>query len=73
MMENSKIDVHDHADMLNVCKAKLCFLTDVFSQDHATNFRFSEDGLHGLYCILSDIEGEMEFVVNELTQRQGEA
>jgi hypothetical protein len=62
--------INDLTDRLNVCKSKVSFLTDVFSQDHATDFRFSEDGLSGLYFILRDIEGEIEFIVNELSAKE---
>ncbi len=56
----------DLVDMLNVCRSKLAFITDAFTQDKVDVFRFSEEGMNGFYFILSDIEGDLEFISKEL-------
>ncbi len=54
----------------NVCRCKLAFLSDAFTQDKIEIFNFSSDGLNGLYFIINDIETDMGFVSNELQQRK---
>ena len=60
----------DLVDMLNVCRSKLAFISDAFTQDEVDVFRFSEEGMNGFYFILSDIEGDLEFISNEMQQRE---
>lgn len=54
-------------DMLDVCHSKLSFLSDAISQDKVETFRLSPQGNYGLYNIISEIETELEFVMNEMT------
>ncbi len=66
MPRDDKPDQLDLGDLLNECKAKVAFLTDVFSQDDVRTFSFSEQGMFGFYLILSDIETMIDHVGNEL-------
>lgn len=59
-------DLANQVDKINVCHAKLRFLTDVFSQDQGYDFQFSEDGITGFYYLLADIADDLEHISDEM-------
>ena len=52
-------------DRLNACAAKLAFINDAFSQEQTDNFRFSEEGFHGIYLIITEVETEIRSITKE--------
>lgn len=70
MTRESLLDV---SDTLDVCRTRLSFLTDVFSQDQTRDFRFSEDGINGFYWILRNIEENLEQVSDGILKNARES
>lgn len=58
----------DLADTLKVCRAKVDFIIDFFTQDGPSTFQFSGNGLYGLYRILRDISEDLEQVSDEILE-----
>jgi hypothetical protein len=60
--ETTREPLLDLADTLDVCRAKIDFIADVFTQDGPTTFEFSESGLNGFSFIFIDIKEDLEQV-----------
>lgn len=63
----------DLADTLDVCRAKVDFIADVFTQDGPGTFQFSEDGLNGFSFVLRDIREDMEHVSDGILKNARES
>jgi hypothetical protein len=69
MAENKKIknSLIDLGDALMRSKNKLRFVTEFFTTGHpGYNFEISETGTAGIHCILTDIDDELESILDEL-------
>lgn len=64
------MDTLDLVDMLNVCCAKIAFISDVFTQESTDTFHLSPSGQDGFAFIMSDLESDVEFVSMELYARR---
>ncbi|MDQ7838264.1 MAG: hypothetical protein RDU59_07210 [Thermodesulfobacteriota bacterium] len=65
--------LYDLAATLNICRAKVDFIVDVFTQDGPSTFRFSESGLYGFYLVLRNISEDMEHVSDGISENDSES
>jgi hypothetical protein len=65
--------LRDLPERLSVCRAKVDFIVDIFTQDGPTTFQFSTNGLYGFYLVLRNISKELEFVSDGILENDRES
>lgn len=64
--KKSQMILYEFAEMVDHSAKKIGLLRDFFSHSVPDNELFSESGRKGFHLILSDLEDDLEFVVDRL-------
>ena len=60
----------DLCDMVENCISKIAFFGDFFNQKTSTDELFTERGISGFHTILRDLQDDLTFVSDEISQRK---